>query len=124
MSSAREGQEESLQASATGFTAKTRELDGGYKEVEYWRERFSQIQNKHIEMAGLDVRVDHRTLKEQGVQREPQKHKGVSVVGFERRTGQPSRIGTKFEMMDLAKSARERIQKELEAKRLQLEENV
>jgi len=101
----------------TGFTAKTRELDGGYKEVEYWRERFAEIQNKHLEKAGLDVRVDHRTLKEQGIQREPQKHKGASVVGMERRTGEPSRIGVKFEMQSMAKTGRERLQKQLEEMR-------
>jgi len=102
----------------TGFTEKTRELDERKSgEVDYWRERFAEIQNKHLEMAGLSDRVDHRTLKEQGIDRMPQKHKGVAAVGFERRTGEPSRISAKFEIIDLAKGARERIQGMLEAKR-------
>ena len=101
----------------TGFTAKTRELDGGYKEVEYWRERFAEIQNKHLERAGIDSRVDHRSLKDQGIDREPTRHKGVAVTGIERRTGEISLIGAKFEMLDLAKRAREEIQKEMEQQR-------
>lgn len=102
----------------TGFTGKTRELDERKSgEVDLWRERFAELQNKHLERAGLDVRVDHRTLKEQGIQREPQKHKGASVVGMERRTGEPSRIGVKFEMQSMAKTGREILQKQLEEMR-------
>jgi len=101
----------------TGFTEKTRELDGGYKEVESWRERFAAIQNKHLEMAGIEERVDHRTLKEQGIERAPTRHKGVAATAIERRTGEDSRNSTKFEMLELAKSAREEIQKELEQQR-------
>jgi len=101
----------------TGFTEKTRELDGGYKEVEAWRERFAEIQNKHLEIAGIESRVDHRSLKDQGIDREPTRHKGVAVTGIERRTGEISLIGAKFEMLDLAKMAREEIQKEMEQQR-------
>ena len=37
------------------------------------------------------MRVDHRSLKAQGVDREPTKHLGPSATGYERRTGQASR---------------------------------
>jgi len=100
-----------------GFGQKNREWNKP-ENLNDWRKEWEKACNRHLEIAGLDVRVDHRTLKEQGLDREPQKHKGVAVTGLERRTGNPSIIGTKFEMNSIAKNARERIQKQLEEKRL------
>ena len=75
-----------------GFTDKTRELDQRQSgEVDYWRSRYAELQNERLKEAGLSVRVDHRSLKAQGVDREPTKHLGPSATGYERRTGQASR---------------------------------
>ena len=75
-----------------GFTEKTRELDQRQSgEVDYWRSRYAELQNERLMDAGLSVRVDHRSLKAQGVDREPTRHLGVGAVGYERRTGQASR---------------------------------
>lgn len=75
-----------------GFTDKTRELDQRQSgEVDYWRSRYAELQNERLKEAGLSVRVDHRSLKAQGVDREPTKHLGRSATGYERRTGQASR---------------------------------
>ncbi len=75
-----------------GFTDKTRELDQRQSgEVDYWRSRYAELQNERLMEAGLSVRVDHRSLKAQGVDREPTKHLGPSATGYERRTGQASR---------------------------------
>ena len=75
-----------------GFTDKTRELDQRQSgEVDYWRSRYADLQNERLKEAGLSVRVDHRSLKAQGVDREPTKHLGPSATGYERRTGQVSR---------------------------------
>lgn len=75
-----------------GFTDKTRELDQRQSgEVDYWRSRYAELQNERLMDAGLSVRVDHRSLKAQGVDREPTRHLGVGAVGYERRTGQASR---------------------------------
>ena len=77
---------------AEGFTDKTRELDQRQSgEVDYWRSRYADLQNERLREAGLSVRVDHRSLKAQGVDREPTKHLGPSATGYERRTGQASR---------------------------------
>lgn len=76
-----------------GFTEKTRELDdkaSGSQWVTYWRERFAAVQNSHLLRAGLTARVDHRTLSEQGIERQPTRHLGPAATGFERRTGRPS----------------------------------
>ena len=45
------------------------------------RERWATLQNAHLEKHGHDSRVDHRSLKDQGInEREPEKHLGGSGV--------------------------------------------
>ena len=77
-----------------GFGEKCRELDDqktGAQIVTQWRERFAQMQNEALERAGCAERVDHRTLKAQGIEREATKHLGPGATGYERRTGDASR---------------------------------
>ena len=74
-----------------GFGEKCRELDDRKtKAVDQWRERFAELQNEHLERAGVAERVDHRSLKAQGIEREPTQHLGPAATGYERRTGEPS----------------------------------
>lgn len=40
------------------------------------RQRWEIVQNKHLEMHQLDARVDHRSLKAQGLTHAPEKHLG------------------------------------------------
>ncbi|EGS9065866.1 MobA/MobL family protein [Salmonella enterica] len=44
------------------------------------RERWANLQNNHLEKHGHADRVDHRSLKEQGIDREPEKHMGPKRV--------------------------------------------
>jgi hypothetical protein len=44
------------------------------------RERWAALQNAHLEKHGHNDRVDHRSLKEQGSDREPEKHLGAIGV--------------------------------------------
>lgn len=44
------------------------------------RERWAEVQNRHLHRHGHDVRVDHRSLKDQGIDREPEKHLGGAGV--------------------------------------------
>src|SRR5664280_185648 len=44
------------------------------------RERWAEVQNKHLEKHGHNDRVDHRSLKDQGIDREPEKHLGAIGV--------------------------------------------
>lgn len=45
------------------------------------RERWGNLQNSHLEKHGHDSRVDHRSLKDQGInEREPEKHLGGAGV--------------------------------------------
>lgn len=57
------------------------------------RERWASIQNRALEHAGVEARVDHRSLADQGIRdREPGLHRGPAVSGIEAR-GQVSEVG-------------------------------
>lgn len=69
-----------------GFGEKTRELDDRKtKEVDRWRERFAVLQNERLQQHGIAARVDHRTLKEQGIDREPTQHFGPQITAMVRK---------------------------------------
>lgn len=44
------------------------------------RQRWADVQNEHLARHGHDVRVDHRSLKSQGIDRTPEKHLGGAGV--------------------------------------------
>lgn len=44
------------------------------------RKSWAETQNKHLQMHGHDSRVDHRSLKDQGIDREPERHLGPARV--------------------------------------------
>lgn len=44
------------------------------------RQRWAELQNTHLEKHGHADRVDHRSLKEQGIEREPEPHLGPRRV--------------------------------------------
>lgn len=58
---------------------------GGPEAIEALRVRWEEMQNQALERAGLDVRVDHRSLKAQGIKREAGQHRGPAVSGVEAR---------------------------------------
>ncbi|WP_244660498.1 MobA/MobL family protein [Fluviibacter phosphoraccumulans] len=60
-------------------------------DLEAVRARWAEMVNEALERDGHIEQVDHRSLKAQGVDREPTKHLGPSATGYERRTGQASR---------------------------------
>lgn len=53
--------------------------------VEALRSRWAEVQNLALEHAGHAVRVDHRTLEAQGIEREAGQHRGPAVSGLEAR---------------------------------------
>ena len=57
----------------------------GPKAVEAVRERWAQMQNQALERAGVEARVDHRSLEAQGIEREAGQHRGPAVSGIEAR---------------------------------------
>jgi len=44
------------------------------------RQRWAEVQNEHLVRHGHEVRVDHRSLKDQGIERTPEKHLGGAGV--------------------------------------------
>jgi hypothetical protein len=57
------------------------------------RERWAKVQNLALEHAGIEARVDHRSLAAQGIlDREPELHRGPAVSGIEAR-GEVSEVG-------------------------------
>lgn len=60
--------------------------DNGTQEVCDWREDFADLCNKHLELAGFDERVDHRSYKDQEKDYlEPTVHEGPAVTAMRRR---------------------------------------
>jgi hypothetical protein len=57
--------------------------DAQIKEV---REQIANTINKHLALGLINTTVSHKTLKEQGINREPTTHKGKSCTEQERRT--------------------------------------
>ena len=71
-----------------GFTEKTIELDDRRQssgEVRRWRKRWEDLQNERLAAHGATARVDHRSLAEQGIERDPQVHLGPAATEIERR---------------------------------------
>lgn len=60
---------------ARGFGKKNRSWNN-QSMVESWRASWAEIVNRYLEKAGLDVRIDHRSFKRQGIDLTPTKHLG------------------------------------------------
>jgi len=50
-----------------------------------WRKSWADVNNRMFERKGLDERIDHRSYKEQGIDREPMLHLGVEASAKEKR---------------------------------------
>jgi Ti-type conjugative transfer relaxase TraA len=53
---------------------------------------WEQRTNEHLARAGLDIRVDHRSHQERGLEIEPTQHMGVHATQMERRGKEVSRV--------------------------------
>lgn len=60
--------------------------------LETWREQWEEYQNRALEEAGSDARVDHRSLEAQGSLHKPTRHLGKDATAMERE-GIATRIG-------------------------------
>ncbi len=55
------------------------------------RQSWEQAANEHLARAGLDIRIDHRSHEERGIEIEPTEHMGVHATQMERRGKEVSR---------------------------------
>ncbi|MCC9003872.1 MAG: MobA/MobL family protein, partial [Candidatus Competibacter sp.] len=93
---------------AAGFTEKTRELDDlKTGEIGRWRARFADLQNERLREAGVEVRVDHRSLEAQAIDREATIHLGPTATALERR-GVPTRRGESNRAVQASHAERQR----------------
>jgi hypothetical protein len=77
-----------------GLGKKTRVLDDrktGPQEIKKLRELAADIINEHLAAANADIRVDHRSFKDRGIEREPTTHLGPAATEMERRGEQSER---------------------------------
>ena len=93
---------------AAGFTEKTRELDDLKSgEIGRWRARFAEVQNERLREAGVEARVDHRSLEAQAIDREATIHLGPTATALERR-GVPTRLGESNRAVQASHAERQR----------------
>jgi hypothetical protein len=88
----REGFGEKADPELSNAKRQAKGLCSGPDEIAEVRYRWEVLANKHLELAGQEKRIDARSLKEQGIDREPTIHLGPGVTGLERR-GIPSQLG-------------------------------
>lgn len=83
-----------------GFGKKERDWNSK-EQLQVWRETWADLANVHLELAGFTERIDHRSLKDQGVtMRKAAPHLGPHATAIERCTGQPSRIREDRQQVD------------------------
>lgn len=84
-------------------------------DLEAVRARWAELTNERLQQHGIDARVDHRSLKEQGIDREPSIHLGPQIVGMERR-GVSSEVKRRIdaEVADRLRAAQEQGKRERE----------
>ena len=109
---------------AAGFAEKTRELDDLKSgEIGRWRARFAEVQNARLREAGVEARVDHRSLEAQAIDREATIHLGPAATALERR-GVPTRRGESNRAVQASHAERQRREAEArpEAERRETDE--
>lgn len=72
------------------------------------RKAWADLQNVALERAGVQARVDHRSLEDQGISREPQKHLGPIAMEIER-SGRSSNRGVENRLIDERNRLRQEI---------------
>jgi Ti-type conjugative transfer relaxase TraA len=71
-----------------GFGLKAREWDTKPLFMK-WRAHWADFANQHLLRAGLDIRIDHRSYRDQGIELEPRKRLGRRVFEVLRRGERP-----------------------------------
>jgi hypothetical protein len=100
------------QLGANGFGKKTREWDEKTSgTVEYWRERVATLTNEALAAAGHETRVDHRSLKDQGITRAPKIRLPRAVFEMNKR-GEESDVGEQIQVRKEAEFAKDDIRHE------------
>lgn len=62
---------------------------GSIEDFNVFRDGWFACQNRHLAMAGLDIRIDGRSFEKQGIELTPTIHLGVSATAIDRKAEQP-----------------------------------
>jgi hypothetical protein len=104
----------------TGFAARKERpaSDGPKHPALIWKEELARLReawadtaNRHLEAAGLDVRIDHRSLEARGIDREPEPKQGPLAMKIERE-GRESRAGAERREVQARNAERARLKVE------------
>jgi hypothetical protein len=74
-----------------GFS-KTKDWQLDKKKLAAWREQWAHLANRHVERHGDEGRIDHRSLKDQGIHREATVHIGYAANEMAQRGAQSDRM--------------------------------
>ncbi len=77
---------------ADGFAAKKDPAMNTREQLGEWREQWAHIANRHLERHGHAARIDHRSLKQQGIEREAGIHLGYAANEMAQRGAQSDRM--------------------------------
>lgn len=80
-----------------------------------WRETWANVANKHLERAGLDIRIDHRSYAEQGIDKVPTIHLGQAAHALEQK-GIQTELGEINRAIAQENKKLERVEAELKMK--------
>lgn len=83
-----------------GFGKKNREWNRK-ENIDEWREQWAVHTNRTLEKYGFQERIDHRSLKEQGIDRIPQIHVGVHANAMEKKGMETERGAINKEIKEL-----------------------
>jgi hypothetical protein len=96
-----------------GFAAKKERAPEGQHPSQAWKEELGRLReewantaNRHLEAAGLDLRLDHRSLAERGIDREPEPKQGPLATKIER-DGRESLAGSERKAVKARNAERE-----------------
>lgn len=70
------------------------QFTGGMERLKAMREAWADIQNHYLAKHGYDVRVDHRSFEEMGIDAVPSTHRGPAADNMDAR-GEPSELAEK-----------------------------
>ncbi len=99
-------------AETEGFGDRVKAIEAR-KTVHELRIAWATYCNRYLENAGIRERIDHRSLKEQGIEREPQINIGAAAWALEKR-GVRTEPGDKYREIRTLNRERERGRKEVE----------
>lgn len=63
------------------------------EELLHIRERWAEVANAALQAAGIDARIDHRSYKDQGIDREPEPLVPEKVYYAEKKSGKTTQVG-------------------------------